>query len=243
MAKNLTKAQATAALRAIEQQFEVTDMVRTAGCAPTLMENYESWGGSVTRWAIVWEEGPYDWAINAFDPYVTEGGYRIEGVVRPADVFAEPINGYVLGLYFDEGPERAPITWAEIDAQAAERKVEREAREAEEATKTKGMLASIYRSGPGCSNGGISDRVDKVVLVGPNVPRIFEPSADAPEVHLRNLNGYVSAAPAEAPPEGHTPYMAGGTFIYTSDSRWPGGKPIPLHDRTDTWADHEVLSS
>ena len=94
--QNLTKRQATAALRAVCAYLGVapTDLeAHTQGDgtqwhvsgAPTLVRDWDYAGA---RWSIVWEEGPYDWAVLASG----------EGLRTPG-TFLEPINGWALGLY------------------------------------------------------------------------------------------------------------------------------------------------
>lgn len=101
----------------------------------------------------------------------------------------------------------------------------------------KGLIASIYRYGENdSSNGGLSSKVDKVVIVGEGIPEIFEATEEMPAVIIEKRRfgfretDYLSARPVEL--EGkHT--MAGGTFIYSHDSRFPADYPIPLHDRVE----------
>ena len=60
------------------------------------------------------------------------------------------------------------------------------------------------------------------------------------------------ARPITDTPEGHTGWTFGGSYIATSDSRFSEAVEeitgqdfygaIPLHDRTDTWANYERLS-
>ena len=114
----------------------------------------------------------------------------------------------------------------------------------------KGLHCQIYRSDlmGGCASGGISERVKNVTLIGDGVDGVFEPSVDAPAVKLvkRNIDGiYVHAEPdlthatnaTELARIGtETPWlMAGGTFIYSCDSRFGQAvghsQPISLHDR------------
>lgn len=103
----------------------------------------------------------------------------------------------------------------------------------------KGLHVSIYKNANAefgdCSNRGLSSRHNRATLTGPNIPEIFEPSEDAPEVQLLpgNLGHGYKAVPAEHG-EGAGP-MFGGCFIYTSDSRFPSKQPIPLHDRWEDW--------
>jgi hypothetical protein len=114
----------------------------------------------------------------------------------------------------------------------------------------KGLILEVYKTKllARCANGGISERCDYVTITGPGIPEIFEPGPERPEVRLvtRTICGepYCHAEPVEPPAEGRTPYMAGGAYVHTSDSRFTRlcRYPIALHDRTDTWADHEILS-
>ncbi|MBC8090836.1 MAG: hypothetical protein H7Y15_02640 [Pseudonocardia sp.] len=95
--RNLTQAKATAAYRALLKQYKAHAVTahpvveQGAGpwpSDPVLCRNFESWS-STTRWAVVWEEGPYEWALDAAE----------HSEKFPVGVFVEPINGYALGLY------------------------------------------------------------------------------------------------------------------------------------------------
>lgn len=113
----------------------------------------------------------------------------------------------------------------------------------------KGLLVSILedkRIG-NCSNNGISSRCSQVVLVGEGIPEIFEPSEDAPAVKLVKrilfcTKEYIHCEPVESTRRGNVGYMAGGTFVYSSDSRFPSDYPIPLHDRQETQEQYDMLS-
>jgi hypothetical protein len=243
--KPITRATALAALSAIRKQFGVG----ASEIGPTLVKNYESMSGSTVPYAIVWEEGPYDWAIDAFERSVTEFGHKLEGVTRPAGLYAEAINGYALGLYRDDtAAEHTPLTWAQADAVAAKLEAERAACEAvtpPAAPVLKGMRAQIYRHGiHDTSNGGLSSRVAEVTVVGPGIPQLVEPTDDAPAVELGDagLLGNTVARPRANPPAGSTPWMSGGAFIFSNDSRFPYGDPIRLHDRSESWAQYDALS-
>lgn len=100
----------------------------------------------------------------------------------------------------------------------------------------KGMLVFVLRA-PGlgdCTNGGISSKFEKFVIVGEGIPEIFEPNQDSPGLELvkRNINGneYLSCKPLGE--KDHT--MFGGNYITSSDSRMPSKYPIPIHDRKET---------
>lgn len=240
MSRKLTKAKANAALAAIRKQFGVT----AAESGPQLVQDYEPMHGGTVDYAIVWEEGPFEWTYGAFWPHVdAESGIRREGVVKPAGVYSEAINHYALGLYRDDSlAADKPETWAEIDQRDAAWRTEREARKAAEADEVKGMTANIYRPARGdSSNGGISSRSEQVTLVGPNVPRLSRVTEAAPAVELaETVPGHVVARPAD---QSGTWWMFGGTFVYSSDGRWPTGQPIPLHDRTESAQLSRLLST
>lgn len=110
----------------------------------------------------------------------------------------------------------------------------------------KGLLCQIYEGkGTGnCSMDGVSNRFKQVILTGAGVPEIFEPSEDAPEVQLivNGNNGHyfvdrrdneIKRMKAEPVEVGSRWAMFGGSFIYSSDSRFPANSPIHLFDRMD----------
>lgn len=99
----------------------------------------------------------------------------------------------------------------------------------------RGLRCYIYRPAHGdCSNGGLSGRVNEVTLVGDGIPRIFAPTADAPDVELGSILGSLHARPAGGVVPGMVGPMFGGCFIYSSDSRFPSSAPIALHDRFES---------
>lgn len=114
----------------------------------------------------------------------------------------------------------------------------------------KGLICSILedKDVANCSNGGISSKCRTVILVGEGIDEVFYVTPESPAVRIekRRLIGskepYLTAYPIEKSPEGRTSYMAGGAFIWSSDSRFPADYPVPLHDRTDTWDDYNALS-
>lgn len=103
-----------------------------------------------------------------------------------------------------------------------------------------GIHCYIYRSDLGeCSLSGISSKTNTVTLIDPAVNiGPFAATEDAPAVRLvrRTFNGevYVHAEPVIE----KTPcFMAGGTFIYSCDSRFHEtvghSYPVSLHDRVE----------
>lgn len=100
--RNLTKAKAVAAYKALVKAYADQGVVAHEPVVqdgqrwpdgPVLCRDFELWSGP-TRWAIVWEGGPYDWAIEASSTQFADdrGGL-------PEGVFVEPIVGWALGLY------------------------------------------------------------------------------------------------------------------------------------------------
>jgi hypothetical protein len=111
--------------------------------------------------------------------------------------------------------------------------------------KTSGLICSIYTPGrANCSNDGISSRCEEVTLVDIGVD-LFSPRPDRPAVRLikRSFSGkvYLHAEPVDQP-TGLVGPMFGGTFIFSSDSRFPSDYPIALHDRWDTQETYNALT-
>jgi hypothetical protein len=96
--KNLTQTQAERVYRAIVKRYHMYEVTAQPvvsqgtgtwpGGQPVLCRDFESMSGSTIRWAIVWEEGPYEWAYDA-----SENTRDLPGV------FTEPVNTFTLGLY------------------------------------------------------------------------------------------------------------------------------------------------
>lgn len=98
---------------------------------------------------------------------------------------------------------------------------------------THGLLVFVYRSGSDCTNGGISSRYDKLILLMDDGP--FTPSEHVPAVKLVNVGCYFHVVPATANvcDNGFSDYMFGGNFVYTCDGRFPSRQPIAIHDRLE----------
>lgn len=99
----------------------------------------------------------------------------------------------------------------------------------------KGLLCTIYRPGNmgDCTNGGVSSRYHAVILVGTNVPPVFETEGRESVLHLHfrpQFRDYI-AAPSDYGSGRH--YMFGGNFLYSSDSRFPFSHPIKIFDRVE----------
>lgn len=101
----------------------------------------------------------------------------------------------------------------------------------------RGLLVHVLRdAGGGSTNGGVSSTYDAFILVGPGVDGPFEPSDDCPALVLvrRNISGEYLHVEPPAAVGGMVGPMFGGNFVYTSDSRFPGRYPIPVHDRYES---------
>ena len=102
-----------------------------------------------------------------------------------------------------------------------------------------GIIVSVLRNARlgDCTNGGISSQFDSLTLILPEGGP-FEPAADRPAIviHERNLRHldkpYLTAYPADYDPSKDC-LMAGGNYIESLDSRFPGVYPIPIHDRRE----------
>lgn len=91
MPTNLTAAQATEAYRAICADLGVapqpgyqTETPAYGVGGPQLVKGWDWY--SHTAWAVVWEEGPFEWS------------YYVDREM-PTSVFMEPITTWSLGLY------------------------------------------------------------------------------------------------------------------------------------------------
>lgn len=60
---------------------------------PVLCQDYGSWS-TTTKWAIVWEEGPYEWAIDMS----LEQNDLIEELRSTRQVYTEAIESFSLAL-------------------------------------------------------------------------------------------------------------------------------------------------
>lgn len=94
----------------------------------------------------------------------------------------------------------------------------------------KGLMCSIYRDTYNCQ---LNKFYMAEHVIVPIENGVFEPHAEMPAVKLvtRELfrGTYTHAEPADREPGEY--FAFGGSFIYSSDSRFPTKYPIPLHDR------------
>lgn len=112
----------------------------------------------------------------------------------------------------------------------------------------KALAIDVYRrKGTDCSNGGISWKFDRLLLVGVNGPETVDmdnPPANAVKMVTRTFGfgTFSHLEPLNAPDDGCVGWMAGGAFGYTSDSRFPSSQPISIHDRQETQEQYDMLS-
>jgi len=91
-----------------------------------------------------------------------------------------------------------------------------------------------------CTNNGLTSVGDNFELYFDDVPVVYSNDNldSVPDDSLvlikRNLFGKPAwyAKPASLV-KSNTHSMMGGNFVYTSDSRFPGDAPIPVHDRVE----------
>lgn len=95
-----------------------------------------------------------------------------------------------------------------------------------------------------CTNGGMTSRFNSFILVWDEADPPEEING-TPVLELieREIYGkrYLHSKPV-CEGSGVGP-MAGGNFIYSSDSRFPNDYPISVHDRWETADEYRMLSS
>jgi hypothetical protein len=105
----------------------------------------------------------------------------------------------------------------------------------------KGVTAEILRPAHGqdCTNGGASSRATHCLIVGPDVPEVFEAREGEPVFVIRRRGDYVYAVPLATEETAGYHWMAGGNFLYCCDSRFRqqvNAYPVSIHDRHETSA-------
>lgn len=102
--KNVTRKDAEKVLAALKKQHPDETY------PPQIVENW-NWTGRPTRWAIVWEEGPYEWAYTfpfgglneeatALAQEFIPGAVIEDPVVEiPDHLFTEAITSWAIGIY------------------------------------------------------------------------------------------------------------------------------------------------
>ncbi len=112
MADRITQAQADTCLAQIKIQFAV--YINGGGTPPKLIKDWDWLDSGPTAWAIVWEEGPFEWAYRAHqggvDEELTAEARTVPGFEKqvistlpapawPDTVWCEPVNGWSIALY------------------------------------------------------------------------------------------------------------------------------------------------
>ena len=114
----------------------------------------------------------------------------------------------------------------------------------------KGLTVNVYRWSLGdCTAGGITGKVDSLVLVGPGIEGPFEVEDGEPYLELLTKNvgrdEYAYAVPRNVGDKsGLVGPMMGGNFVYSTDSRFRRvcKYPIPVHDRWETQETYDMMS-
>jgi len=87
MTKKVSEAKALKVLKAVQKRFHDDDPIH----GPQLVMDFD-WFGYGERPAIIWEGGPYEWAV-LFSLSLTEDSVK--------GVFLEPVTNWALGIYPD----------------------------------------------------------------------------------------------------------------------------------------------
>lgn len=110
----------------------------------------------------------------------------------------------------------------------------------------KGLLVFVYRHGCDCTAGGITSKLEQIILVGPGIEGPFEVKEGEPYLELTQRSAdYMCAVPVNVGNKsGLVGPMFGGNFVYSSDSRFRKicAYPLPVHDRYETQACNDALS-
>ncbi len=110
------------------------------------------------------------------------------------------------------------------------------------------FLAYVYRNAyfPDTSNGGVTDKHGQVIVA--EIDEVVSASNTLPILRIKRRDNFddVILVPDVRPPnETHAGPMAGGNFVWSSDSRFRDSvsrSPVPVHDRFETWSLNDTLS-
>ena len=119
MKVRVTRADAEVVLRQVKRRFAYCRPFGTYG--PQIKRNWDFFGHGPVPYAIVWEDGPYEWAYlvahggvdeeittlamtpNEYWAYVRTGRMdhpsRVERVAPPSGVMLEPYTSWAIGLW------------------------------------------------------------------------------------------------------------------------------------------------
>lgn len=99
MTMAVTKRQAEQAYRQVREQFKAF-LDENEINNPKLIKDWDWCASGPTPWAIVWEGGPYEWAMLAQTGGTMEYGAEIKPAKAwPAGTFAEPVTSWAIGIY------------------------------------------------------------------------------------------------------------------------------------------------
>jgi hypothetical protein len=94
----VTRAEAEAVLAAVKTQH--SSYIAAGHTPPVLVENWEGWGAGQAAWAILWEEGPFEWTyLFPHGGIEEEFGFRIAEVALPDRVWCEAYNSWSIAIY------------------------------------------------------------------------------------------------------------------------------------------------
>ncbi len=103
----------------------------------------------------------------------------------------------------------------------------------------KGLMIDVYRAGGyrDCTNGGVSAKDNRVVMVSDEyeVSEIFETEGRGILKLITRDVGFAKfpiLVPLDAKKNGD-PYMFGGNFGWSGDSRFPVDTPVKIFDRRE----------
>lgn len=91
-----------------------------------------------------------------------------------------------------------------------------------------------------CSNGGITERYDKLLLVSDN-GYVLVDEKNPPEKLVKMVTERIGGKehkhiePVARPKRGYIGWTNGGSMAYSSDRRFPSEYPLCVHDRQDKY--------
>lgn len=95
----VTKRQAEQAFAQVKTQFAAS-INPDDKYGPKLIKDWDWLDSGPTRWAIVWEGGPYEWALLAQTGGTSEYGTKIPAAKNwPAGTFSEAVTGWAIGIH------------------------------------------------------------------------------------------------------------------------------------------------
>lgn len=106
------------------------------------------------------------------------------------------------------------------------------------------IIRDTYYGDIDCTNDGVTSvraGAKTALLVGEGLPELFTADRDEPVLKLVKrvfaTGPYFHAEPVDKVPDGSVGWMAGGNFVWSSDSRFTratAGYPVSVHDRSET---------